>query len=61
MGMPSETDVALEAAVEGADGARSVACIVVGRDARGGGCDGLPMRNSRISASSSWIPTMAAP
>jgi hypothetical protein len=27
----------------------------------GGGWDGLPIRNSRKSASSSWIPAMAAP
>jgi hypothetical protein len=65
MGTPSEIDVASEVAEEGAHGAGSAACIVTGRDAHGGGdddgCDDLPMRNSRIRASSLWIPAMAAP
>jgi hypothetical protein len=63
MGTPSETDVASEVAEEGADGAGSAACVVARRDTYddSDGWYGLPMRNSRRSASSSWIPAMAAP
>jgi hypothetical protein len=71
MGTPSETDTASEVVQDGAgraayvvtaDGAVSAAGVVARRGACGGsGWDYLPMRNSRKSASSSWIPAMAAP
>jgi hypothetical protein len=71
MGTPSETDAASEVVQDGAgraacvvtaDGAGSTAGIVARRGTCGGsGWNYLPMRNSRKSASSSWIPAMAAP
>jgi hypothetical protein len=72
MGTPSETNAVSKVVQDGADGAGSAACVipagsaacvVVGRGACGGGSgwECLPMRNSRKSASSSWIPAMAAP
>jgi hypothetical protein len=75
MGTPSETDTASEVVQDGVDGAGSaahvvavddggsIACVFTRRGAcgSGGGWDCLPMRSSRKSASSSWIPAMAAP
>jgi hypothetical protein len=76
IGTLSGTDVASGVAEDGAnsagcatcvitaDGTGSAACVVTRRGTCGGGggsWDCLPMRNSRKSASSSWIPAMAAP
>jgi hypothetical protein len=62
MGTPAEMDAVSEVVQDGADGAGSAACVVARRGTCGdGGWDCLPMRNSRKSACSLWIPAMAAP
>jgi hypothetical protein len=75
IGTPAKADTVSEVVQDGADGARKAACVGATDDAGsaacvvarggvcggGGGWDGLPMRNSRKSANSPWIPAIAAP